>query len=49
MRFFRDTRGATSVEYALIAGTIFLAVGAGYPLVATAVGAALGGVIPGLQ
>jgi Flp pilus assembly pilin Flp len=49
MKFLRDHSGATSIEYALIAGTIFLAVVAGYPLVATAVGAALGRVLPGLE
>lgn len=49
MRFLRDTTGATSIEYALIAGTIFLAVVAAFPAVATGVGVLFGRVLQGFQ
>lgn len=49
MRFLRDSSGATSIEYALIAASIFLVVVVAYPAVASNVAAALGRVLPGLQ
>jgi len=49
MSFLRDDRGVTSIEYALIAGSIFIAVVIALPVVAPALTAAFARILPGLQ
>jgi pilus assembly protein Flp/PilA len=48
-RFLRDTRGATSIEYALIGGAIFVVIVGAITTIGPKLNAKYSGVLPGLD